>query len=71
MDIDLTTMKAIMESDKFALYIIKELGKKDKFEGVRLDKRTNKQVGVYIEKTNQPYPPYRVIGFVQENNLQR
>lgn len=63
MDIDLTTMKAIMESDKFALYIIKELAKKDKFEGIRLDKHTNKQVGVYIEKTNKEYPPYRVIGF--------
>lgn len=65
MNIDLTTMKAIMESDKFALYIVKELAKKDKYEGVRLDKRTNKQVGVYIEKTNKDYPPYRVIGFME------
>lgn len=63
MNIDLTTMKAIMENDKFALYIVSELAKKGKYKGVRLDKRTNKQVGVYIEKTNQEYPPYRVIGF--------
>lgn len=64
MNIDLTTMKAIMENEKFALYIVSELNKKDKYKGVRLDKRTNKQVGVYIEKTNKEYPPYRVIGFV-------
>ena len=63
MNIDLTTMKAIMENEKFALYIVSELNKKDKYKGVRLDKRTNKQIGVYIEKTNQEYPPYRVIGF--------
>ena len=63
MNIDLTTMKAIMENKKFALYIVSELNKKDRYKGVRLDKRTNKQVGVYIEKTNQKYPPYRVIGF--------
>lgn len=62
MKLDLTTMKAIMENDVFALYIIKEL-KKDQYEGIRLDKRTNKQVGVYIQKTNLPKPPYRVIGF--------
>ena len=63
MNIDLTTMKAIMENEKFALYIVSELNKKDRYKGVRLDKRTNKQVGVYIEKTNQKYPPYRVTGF--------
>ncbi len=63
MNIDLTTMKAIMENEKFALYIVSELNKKDRYKGVRLDKRTNKQIGVYIEKTNQEYPPYRVIGF--------
>lgn len=66
MTYDLTTMKAIMESDKFALYIIKELQKKNHYEGIRLDKRSNKQIGVYIQKTNQPYPPYRVIGFINE-----
>jgi len=63
---DLTTMKAIMESDKYALYIIKELSK-NKYEGIRLDKKNNHQVGVYIEKTNTPKPPYRVIGFIQNN----
>ena len=63
-NIDLTTMKAIMENEKYALYIVSELKKKDRYQGIRLDKRTNKQVGVYLEKTNQPYPPYRVIGFV-------
>lgn len=66
MNIDLTTMKAIMENDKFALYLLEELKKKGKYKGVRLDKRNNSQVGVYIEKTNQDYPPYRVIGFVNE-----
>lgn len=65
MNIDLTTMKAIMENDKFALYLLEELKKKGKYKGVRLDKRNNSQVGVYIEKTNQDYPPYRVIGFIQ------
>ena len=64
MSMDLTTAKLIMENDKFALYIMKELTK-DKFEGVRLDKVNNKQCGVYIQKTNQKYPPYRVIGFMQ------
>lgn len=64
MKIDLTTMKAIMESDRFALYILEELKKKDHYKGVRLDKTNNKQVGVYIQKTNQKYPPYRVIGFI-------
>lgn len=67
MNIDITTMKAIMENDKFALYIITELYKEGKYKGIRLDKRTNKQVEVYIEKTNQPQPPYRVIGFVNSN----
>jgi len=66
MNIDLTTAKAIMENEKFALYLVKELQQKDHYEGVRLDKRTNKQVGVYIQKTNQPQPPYRVIGFMNE-----
>jgi hypothetical protein len=66
MNIDLTTMKAIMENDKFALYIVNELTTKNKYKGVRLDKRNNSQVGVYIEKTNLPYPPYRVIGFTNE-----
>ena len=66
MTYDLTTMKAIMENDKFALYIISELKKKDTYRGIRLDKIRNHQVGVYIEKTNLPYPPYRVIGFVNE-----
>lgn len=61
---DLTTMKAIMENDIFALYIIKELSK-NRYEGVRLDKRNNSQLGVYIEKTNQKTPPYRVTGFIQ------
>lgn len=68
MTYDLTTMKAIMENDKFALYIVTELENKKKkltYKGVRLDKRNNQQVEVYIEKTDQPYPPYRVIGFVQ------
>ena len=68
MTYDLTTMKAIMENDKFALYIVTELENKKKkltYKGVRLDKRSNSQVEVYIEKTDQPYPPYRVIGFVQ------
>lgn len=68
MTYDLTTMKAIMENDKFALYIISELENKKKkliYKGVRLDKRNNQQVEVYVEKTDQPYPPYRVIGFVQ------
>ncbi len=64
MKIDLTTMKAIMESDRFALYIIRELSK-DKYEGIRLDKKNNSQVNVCIEKTNQKNPPYRVIGFLQ------
>lgn len=69
MTYDLTTMKAIMENDKFALYSITELTNKKKkltYKGVRLDKRTNNQVEVYIEKTDQPYPPYRVIGFVND-----
>lgn len=65
MKIDLTTVKAIMESDRFALYIIKELSK-DKYEGIRLDKKNNSQVSVYVEKTNQKNPPYRVTGFVQK-----
>ncbi len=72
MNYDLTTMKAIMENDKFALYIITELANKKKkltYKGVRLDKRNNSQVEVYIEKTNETYPPYRVIGFV--NSSQR
>lgn len=69
MNIDLTTMKAVMENDKFALYLLEELKKKGKYKGVRLDKRNNSQVGVYIEKTNQEYPPYRVIGF--RNEIQR
>lgn len=67
MTYDLTTMKAIMENDKFALYIVSELENKKKkltYKGVRLDKRNNQQVEVYIEKTDQPYPPYRVIGFI-------
>ena len=67
MNIDLATAKAIMENDKFALYIVTELENKKKkltYKGVRLDKRNNQQVEVYIEKTEQPYPPYRVIGFV-------
>lgn len=65
MNIDLTTMKAIMENDKFALYIISELQKKGTYKGVRLDKRNNSQVGVYIEKNKEEgkYPPYRVTGF--------
>lgn len=70
---DLTTMKAIMENNKFALYLITELANKKKkltYKGVRLDKRTNNQVEVYIEKTEQPYPPYRVIGFV-DNSRER
>lgn len=67
MNIDLTTAKAIMENEKFALYLLEELKKKGKYKGVRLDKRNNSQVGVYIEKTNQDYPPYRVIGFINEN----
>jgi len=74
MTYDLATMKAIMENDKFALYIVSELENKKKkltYKGVRLDKRTNQQVEVFIEKTDQPYPPYRVIGFAQGNNLQR
>lgn len=66
MEIDLTTAKAIMENDKFALYIIKELIKEKSYEGIRLDKRTQKQVGVYIQKTNEKYPPYRVTGFVND-----
>ncbi len=66
MNIDLTTMKAIMENEKFALYILEELKKKNQYKGVRLDKRNNMQVGVYIEKTNEKYPPYRVIGFINE-----
>ena len=66
MNIDLTTMKAIMENDKFALYILEELKKKNYYKGIRLDKRNNSQVGVYIEKTNIKYPPYRVIGFIKE-----
>ena len=69
MNIDLTTMKAVMENDKFALYLLEELKKKGKYKGVRLDKRNNNQVGVYIEKTNEKYPPYRVIGF--RNEIQR
>lgn len=63
MKLDLTTMNAIMENDKFALYIVTELAQKGKYKGVRLDKRTNAQVEVYIEKTKEKYPPYRVIGF--------
>jgi len=72
MTYDLSTMKAIMENDKFALYIVSELENKKKkltYKGVRLDKRNNQQVEVFIEKTDQPYPPYRVIGFV--NGIQR
>ena len=61
--IDLTTMNAIMENDKFALYIVSELSKEGKYKGVRLDKRTNAQVEVYIQKTKEKYPPYRVTGF--------
>lgn len=70
MNIDLTTMKAIMENDRFALYIVKEL-QKNKYEGVRLDKRNNSQVGVYIEKTGVLQPPYRVIGFISEGKRSR
>lgn len=66
MQIDLTTLKLVMENDKFALYIISELYKDGKYKGIRLDKRTNKQVEVYIQKTNQPQPPYCVIDFVRE-----
>lgn len=64
MTYDLTTMKAIMENDKFALYIIRELSK-DKYEGIRLNKQNNSCVSVYIEKTNKKTPPYRVTGFLQ------
>ena len=74
MTYDLSTMKAIMENDKFALYLITELAnnkKKLTYKGVRLDKRNNSQVEVFIEKTDQPYPPYRVIGFANGNNFQR
>ena len=66
MYIDLTTMKAIMENEKFALYLVEELArKKGTYKGVRLDKRNNSQTGVYIEKNKveNQYPPYRVIGF--------
>ena len=68
MTYDLSTMKVIMENDKFALYIVTELENKKKkltYKGVRLDKRNNSQVEVFIEKTDVPYHPYRVIGFVQ------
>lgn len=70
MNIDLATMKAIMENDKFALYIVKEL-QKNKYEGIRLDKRNNSQVSVYIEKTGVLQPPYRVIGFIPEGKGSR
>ena len=69
MTYDLTTMKAIMENDKFALYFITKLTNKKKkltYKGVRLDKRTNNQVEVYIEKTDQPQPEYRVSGCVKD-----
>ena len=71
MNIDLATAKAIMENDKFALYIVNELQKDYKYEGIRLDKTTGKQVEVYIQKTNQPQPPYRVIGFIQQGKGSR
>ena len=56
-----------MENEKFALYILEELKKKGVYKGVRLDKRNNNQVGVYIEKSKEEnkYPPYRVIGFIE------
>lgn len=63
MKLDLTAMNAIMENDKFALYIVTELAQEGKYKGIRLDKRTNAQVEVYIEKTKEKYPPYRVTGF--------
>lgn len=62
---DLSTMEVVMQNDKFALYLV-SLIKGNKYNGVRLDKRNNSQIEVIIEKTNEAYPPYRVIGFIRE-----
>lgn len=70
MNIDLTTMKSIMENNIFALYIVKELGK-NKYEGIRLDKRNNQQVKVIIEKYPQKEKKefaYRVVDFIRDQN---
>jgi len=66
MEYDLATMKAIMENDKFALYILTQIGKTKQYEGIRYDKNTKQQVKVTLVKTEEKYPPYRVIGFPRE-----
>jgi len=67
--LDLTTAKAVMENDTFAIYVLSQIldGKnKDKYNGIRVNKKNQDQTKVVLEKTNLPYPPYRVVDFVRE-----
>lgn len=67
MTFDLSTMKLIMENELYAIYISSKINN-NKFKGIRVDKKTKKQVEVIIEK----YPKkeikdfaYRVVDFVK------
>ena len=66
MKYDLTTLKVVLENEIFAVYIISQINQ-TKYKGVRLDKRTNKQAEVIIEKypKNSSDFSYRVVDFIQ------
>ena len=55
MTFDLTTIKPILESKTYALYTMGQVAE-NLWKGVRVDKRTQEQVEVYVSKS-----PIRVV----------
>lgn len=54
--IDLTNLKPVLQNEKYALYILSQI-KDNLYSGIRLDKQSNTQVKVNIEKL----PKIRVV----------
>lgn len=62
---DLATLELVMENKVFAIYFIQETIK-NKYKGLRVDKRDNSQVEVLMEKNIKGNTPYRVIDIIQQ-----
>ena len=66
-NLDLSKLEPILQNDKYALYKLGQVNDKGLYKGVRLDKKTGKQVEVAISIVPKPHVVELMMnGYVQK-----
>ena len=66
-NLDLSKLEPILQNDKYALYKLEQVNDKGLYKGVRLEKKTGKQVEVAISIVPKPHVVELMMnGYVQK-----